>query len=146
MFFAHHTHQQAHTCMQNECACGGGVEREGGVVLFVAQVSLSCCGIVCSSGESLTEFWRHGRSECDDCQKGENSTTLEHIKRKNIGQSSVDAEMRLSCGEKVELSKSKDAYHYLIIVLWMLSYSAILCPQSQAGSVCSCRLQFWKSD
>ena len=60
----------------------------------------------------------------------------------SIGQSYVDAEMRVSRGEKVELSKSKVVCCYLIILLWMLLYSAILCPHSQAGSVCSCCLQF----
>ena len=29
------------------------------------------------------QFWRYGRTECDECQKGENSIALEQSKRKN---------------------------------------------------------------
>ena len=32
------------------------------------------------------QFWRHGRTDWDGCQKGENSIVLEHSKRNSVGQ------------------------------------------------------------
>ena len=44
-----------------------------------AEFEISCV-TVCRSEYSV-QFWRHGRSECDGCQKGEKSIALEHSKR-----------------------------------------------------------------
>ena len=38
----------------------------------ITKLEITSCGIVCR-GEFLTQLWRHGRIECDGCQKGDNS-------------------------------------------------------------------------
>ena len=40
-----------------------------------------CCDILCKD-ESLKQFWRHGRTECDVHQNGENSIALENSRER----------------------------------------------------------------
>ena len=54
---------------------------EEGSVQKEEDFEITCCGIVCI-GEILSEFYKHGRTECDRYQKGANSIALEHSRRK----------------------------------------------------------------
>ena len=58
---------------------GGGASKK-------TEFEVTCCTIVCRSGEFLMQFWRHRRTDCDRYQKGMNTIALQHSWKNSIGQ------------------------------------------------------------
>ena len=72
-----HTHARTHIHTHKEC----NKEWGGRQVIRQNLKSLVVVFIACR-GEFLTQFWRHGRIECDGCQKRANSIALENSRSK----------------------------------------------------------------